>query len=402
MSRYEKYNHVKANWLQEIPEGWELKKAKYCFSYTTGFTPPTGQDEFYNEGITWITIADMNKQIVDESATTLSNLAVEKYNPDLTIKDSLLYSFKLSVGKVAFAGKDLYTNEAIISIPPSKDYDVRFLYYTLPEQLLQNANENIYGAKILNQELIKNAFICCPSPEEQTAIANYLDEKTAQIHKLISNKQQLIELLKIERTAIINKAVSGEGKNWERKKLKYVARLRDEVIEDSDFKIAVENIENGTGRLINMQEEKTYQGQLSSFKKDDTIFNKLRPYLHKVYFAEKDGGLFGELLIITSNGELIPEFLFYKLFDKEFIDFVDSSTQGTKMPRANWADFISQLFISFPKDKAQQQQIVSHINVETLRIDNTISKIEREIELIQEYKTALISEVVTGKQKVVN
>ena len=195
--------------------------------------------------------------------------------------------------------------------------------------------------------------------------------------------------------------MSGEGKNWKRKKLKYIAKLRDELIDNSDFKIAVENIESASGRLINMQEEKNYEGQLSAFKKGDTIFNKLRPYLHKVYFAEKDGGLFGELLVIYSIGEIIPEFLFYKLFSKEFIDIVDGSTQGTKMPRANWNDFISQLLISFPKDKKEQTVIVQYILTETQRTDITISKIEKEIVLLQEYRTALISEVVTGKVKII-
>ena len=70
------------------------------------------------------------------------------------------------------------------------------------------------------------------------------------------------------------------------------------------------------------------------------------------------------------------------------------------MPRANWNDFISQLLISFPKDKKEQTIIVNRIQTETQRIDNTISKTEKEIELMNEYRTALISEVVTGKIKV--
>lgn len=401
INRYDKYKPANIKWIGEIPAHWELSKAKYYFKYTTGFTPPTGQDEFFNEGITWVSIADMNKKVIEESETTLSRLAIEKYKPALTNKDSLLYSFKLSIGKVAFAGKDLYTNEAIISILPDDTYDVRYFYYTLPEQLLKNANENIYGAKMLNQELIRNANISFPPKEEQTVIANYLDEKTAQIDKFIANKKQLIELLKEERTVIINKAVSGEGKNWKKKKLKYIAKLREEEIPDCDFKIAVENIESDTGKIINISNEKTYQGLLAKFNSGDTIFNKLRPYLHKVYFAERNGGLYGELLILFSQGEVIPEFLYYILFSKSFIDIVDSSTQGTKMPRASWSDFISQLIVSFPKSKEEQISIVQYINISTENIDNTISKIKNEIELMQEYRTALISEVVTGKQKVI-
>ncbi|HTB07923.1 MAG TPA: restriction endonuclease subunit S [Bacteroidia bacterium] len=400
MKPYPAYKSSGIDWLPKIPSHWEMSKAKYYFRYTTGFTPPTGQDELYNEGITWVTIADMNQKIVSDSVNTLAQLAIGRYKPDLTVKGSLLFSFKLSVGKVAFAGRDLYTNEAIISILPDEKYDVRYFYYTLPEQLLQNANENIYGAKMLNQELIRNASICFPPLKDQMVIANYLDKKTAQIDNLIANKQKLIELLKEERMSVIDEAMDGKGRNWEKKKLKYIAKLRDEIIDNADVKIAVENIESGTGKLVNMGGERDYDGQLSAFKRGDTIFNKLRPYLHKVYFAEHNGGLFGELLIIYSTGELLPGFLFYKLFSKSFIDIVDGSTQGTKMPRANWESFICQLLISFPDDKKEQAIIVNHIQTETERIDDLICKIEKEIELMQEYRTALISEVVTGKIKI--
>ena len=149
MKRYEKYKPSGIDWLPQIPSQWKMSKAKYYFKYTTGFTPPSGEDDFYNGEIIWVTIADMNQKIVSQSANTLSQLAIERYKPDVTKRGSLLFSFKLSVGKVAYAGKDLYTNEALISILPDANYDVRYFYYTLPEQLLQNANENIYCSQYL-------------------------------------------------------------------------------------------------------------------------------------------------------------------------------------------------------------------------------------------------------------
>ncbi len=65
------------------------------------------------------------------------------------------------------------------------------------------------------------------------------------------------------------------------------------------------------------------------------------------------------------------------------------------MPRASW-DFIRNLKIGLP-DKEEQGTIVQHIIKETKKIDHTISRIQKEIDLLQEYRTALISEVVTGK-----
>jgi type I restriction enzyme, S subunit len=418
MTKYDKYKPSVSVWLDKIPNNWEMKKSKYVFSYTTGFTPPTGQNEYYNGEFIWVTISDMDRKIIIDSSNKISQLAIAKLSPSLTRKESLLFSFKLSVGKVAFAGNDLYTNEAIISIAPSDNISLHYLYYILPHQLLQNANENIYGAKILNQELIRNALITVPPITEQTAMATYLDEKTAQIDNFISAKKKLIKLLKEERAVIINNAVT-KGINpdaklkpsgidwlgdipvhWQMKKLKYLVGLRDEAVDDCDFKISVENIESGSGRLIAKNNEVEYSGSLSKFYTADTIFNKLRPYLHKVYFAENDGGLYGELLILFSRGELFNKFLFYRMFSKGLIDVVDSSTYGTKMPRANWDNFISHLLIAFPKSLAEQEAIVEYIDGKLEGIYSTIAKIEKEIKLIQEYRTALIGEVVTGKIKV--
>ena len=150
-----------------------------------------------------------------------------------------------------------------------------------------------------------------------------------------------------------------------------------------------------------MENENNCEGRITAFKIGDIVFNKLRPYLHKVYFADREGGTLGELLIITSNGKLAPKFLFYKLFSKSFIDIVDSATQGTKKPRANWNDFICTLPVDYPAEITEQNLIVGYLDEVIKEKEDAISKINREIELLKEYKKALISEVVTGKIKIV-
>ena len=414
---------------QGIPEEWEIKKIKHL-CYVKGRVGWKGlkASEFLIKGFAYlVTGTDFKGGLVDWK--NCYQIDEERYLEDPYIQlrnDDLLITKDGTIGKLAIVenlDKPACLNSGIFVVRSLIDnFSTRYLYWILRSTIFSNYNNyTSYGSTI--QHLYQNVFVefnfCFPMSAEQTDIANYLDNKTAKIDTLIEKKKKLIELLKEERTAIINQAVTrGINPNvklkdsgiewlgqipehWEVKKLKYVAKLRDELIDKSDFKIAVENIESGSGKLVGMEEHKNYQGKLSAFRNGDTIFNKLRPYLHKVYYAEQDGGLFGELLIIYSFGEIIPKFLFYKLFSKIFIDIVDGSTQGTKMPRANWSDFISLLPISFPKDKDEQVQIVQHIETDMKRIDGTISKIEREIELLAEYRTALINEVVTGKVKVI-
>lgn len=183
--------------------------------------------------------------------------------------------------------------------------------------------------------------------------------------------------------------------HWDLKKMKYSVEKIDEIILASNLLIAVENIESGTGRLIGLEKKNNYEGHINGFKKGDVIFNKLRPYLSKVYRAEKDGGCFGELLILRgANNQMENGFLFYLMFSKPFIDTVDSSTHGTKMPRANWDSFIKQMGIPIPSFE-EQTQIANYLDQKTTEIDTLITKKEQLIKLLEEERTAMINQAVT-------
>ncbi len=183
--------------------------------------------------------------------------------------------------------------------------------------------------------------------------------------------------------------------NWKLLKLKYIASKIDEVFNgESNLKIAVENIEGYTGQLINL-DDFNYESELSKFLRNDILFNKLRPYLGKVYIADSIGGAFGELLVLrVFNQEILPRFLFFIMINKKFIDLVDSSTTGAKMPRASWEDFIKHISIPIPS-LTQQNKIVAYLDQEVAKIDALIKKKIRLVELLEEKKKATISQAVT-------
>ena len=200
------------DWIGLIPEHWEIKRFKDVFrKYTTGLTPESKIGENFSDDkrFTWVTIGDMTSRVIFESAMSLSEKVVIEKQPVISPKGSLLFSFKLSIGKTAFAGKDLYTNEAIVSIPPTKYADLNYFYYTLPSVCYNNATENIYGAKMLNQKIIANMLMIFPPLSEQQAIADYLDEKCAKIDAAIENITKQIEASKRLKKAIINEAICG-------------------------------------------------------------------------------------------------------------------------------------------------------------------------------------------------
>ncbi len=207
--------------IGKIPKHWKIKRFKEIFRKThSGWTPDTKKNEGYGGSNIWITIKDMDQAVLTRSKNTLSDHAVFGSSIPLTPKGSLLFSFKLSIGKVAFAGCDLYTNEAIITIEKEPKVNLNYFYYSLPVFLVLNAKENIYGAKLLNQGLISNTPIPLPPEDVQDVIADYLENRSKEINEQVSLIQIQIDKQKELRIAVINDAVTGRIKVSENNKEK--------------------------------------------------------------------------------------------------------------------------------------------------------------------------------------
>ena len=119
-----------------MKEGWNYIDFKDVFPIKMGKTPPRGDKSSWDEKKEthnkWVSIADISNnegKIIEDTKEYISDSAAAKINK--VTKGSLLMSFKLSIGRMAFAGDDLYTNEAIIAIPESNKYILRFVYYYL-------------------------------------------------------------------------------------------------------------------------------------------------------------------------------------------------------------------------------------------------------------------------------
>lgn len=208
LPRYAEYKDSAIPWLGKIPEHWEVTKTKYVCSFSTGWTPPTGDTSSYEGENLWANISDLGAKTIIDTAKRISDAAALKSGIELSPEGSLLFSFKLSIGQVSFAGCDMFTNEAIATFRGSDELALPFAYYAFPLFLVQNASENIYGAKLLNQELIRGAAYALPPIEEQTAIAAFLDRETAKIDALIAEQEKLIALLAEKRQATISHAVT--------------------------------------------------------------------------------------------------------------------------------------------------------------------------------------------------
>jgi type I restriction enzyme S subunit len=183
---------------------------------------------------------------------------------------------------------------------------------------------------------------------------------------------------------------------WNAQRLKYCIELVNDKVDGNTTDLpytGLEHVESRTGkRIFNNGAPATSEGQANRFKSGDVLFGKLRPYLAKVLRATEEGICTGELLVIRPKAA-IQDYLFNYLLSKDFITVVDGSTYGAQMPRASW-EFIGNLPILLPSND-EQYAIAAFLGRETARIDQLIAKKERQIELLQEKRSALISHAVT-------
>lgn len=263
---------------------------------------------------------------------------------------------------------------------------------------------------------MKRITIPVPDLAEQHLIAEFLNEKCSEVDSLTADIEKQIKTLQEYKKSVITEAVTkGLDPNvemkdsgvewigimpkvWSLKPLKHCVNLKTTKSKTKDGYVGLEHIKSWEGRLSSLpNEEAIPEGDTLVFTKGDVLFGKLRPYLAKCFFALHDGSCSTEFLVlkpITINGR----FLKFSLLTSSFIDTVNMSTNGVKMPRANW-DFIGTIKMPIP-DIKEQLVIANFLDTKCAEIDSIVEEKQKQLEIFAQYKQSLIYEYVTGKKAV--
>ena len=416
-------------WIGEIPETWEIKRIKEEYSLQAGFTPDTKNESYYDEnGYDWVTISDIEDgKTIFSTKKKVSQKYITEFSPSIIPKGSLLYSFKLSVGQTAFAGKELYSNEAIAAFFPDESISLSFLRYS-SFLIVENAETNIYGAKILNRERIKNALVVYPPLSDQQKIAAHLDRKCTQIDALISNAQQQIEKLKAYKQSVITETVTkgldpdvtmkDSGVEWIGEipehcslvPMKYLAEaIGDGIhatpnydINGNVFFINGNNIgeeqlqfKESTNR-INSEELAKYKAPHLT---NNTIMISLNGTYGKTSFYNDEPVLLGKSAgYITLKPSVNKKYIRYYLQSGIAKLIIDLSLAGTTIPNVSLRT-LNTILVIYP-ELQEQEEIVAYLDRKCSQIDRLIAIKQQKIEKLQQYKKSLIYEYVTGKKEV--
>lgn len=422
-------------WIGEIPEGWEVVKVKHRYKFHTGWTPPTGKEEMFIGENLWANISDLGENLLFDTAKRISDAAAKQYNIHLSKKDELMFSFKLSIGTVSFCGVEMYTNEAIATFEKG-DNSLRFLFYAAPLFVVANANENIYGAKLLNQQLIRNAHLILPHLPKQQAIAGHLDKKCELIDRTIEKQKTVVEKLHSYKQSLITETVTkgldptvkmkpsgiewiGDiPEGWEVRKLKYLGNLNangvDKKIQDGEklyksvhymnvYNNSLSEIKNSEDYLIiSATDEKVNSCTLL---KGDVLFTNSSETPDDmghstVVFENLNNTLFGyHLMRFRPKVEICLQFEKYLFGSYYMRKWFEYRSIGMTRYGVSYSEFANALIIL--PTLSEQQAIVDYLDTKCTQIGNAINNKQKLINKLTDYKKSLIYECVTGKKEII-
>ena len=390
-----------------MKEGWTYKKLGEIYPIIMGKTPPRNITRFWDTNKEshnlWVSIADLSKNegkniydtkeyITDEATKNITKIP----------KGSLLVSFKLTLGKMAFAGTDLYTNEAIMSLNGNKDYNLRFLYYyfsSLDWGNLAVGNEKVKG-KTLNKKSLAEIPIVILSLEEQQTIVEKLDSAFTKIDALKKNAEKNLENAR----ALFQKVLAEEmtpKEGWEDKSLKELTSEIGDGLHGTPnysddgnyFFVNGNNLENGfieikeNTKRVSFGEFEKYKLNLNS----STVFLSINGTIGKTAFYNGEPIILGKsACYINVLPTLLKEFLRYYLISDGFMNYAKRNSRQATITNLGLKEIRNMPI--FSPSLSEQQAIVEKLDALSEKVRQLEENQKKVIAECDNLKQAILKE----------
>lgn len=433
MKKIYTYSHYKKSdvvWLREVPNHWKIIKAKRIFIETSikGFP-----DEV-------LLAATQNKGVIPKSHYGKTTVTATKNFETLKLveKGDFVISLRSFQGGIEYAHFKGIISPAYTILKPQEEVVHKYYRYILKSKRyisgLTLLVTGIREGQNIDTSKFKDSYLPLPPKSEQTTIAKFLDYKLEKIDRFIFKKKQLIDLLDEQKNAIINQAVTkGLDKNvpmkpsgiewfgdipahWEVKKLKYIGKCQNGISAGAEYFgsgfpfITYGDVYNqcslpltGSGLAKSSEADRVNYSVI----KGDIFFTRTSETIEEIGFAStclktiENATFSGFVIRVRPNPNILfdnfSKFYFRSSLHRRF--FVKEMNLVTRASLSQV--LLKKLPILIPPIK-EQKSISLYIDKETQKINKTITTIKKEITLVEEYKTALIAEAVTGKIDVRN
>ncbi|MDC3012376.1 restriction endonuclease subunit S [SAR86 cluster bacterium] len=452
MKRYDSYKDSGVEWIGQIPSDWECIRLGMLGDFSSsGIDKKSNEDETPVRMVNYTDIIQSRKYYPIQTG--------EKEYMRVTTPQSKFEEHKLERGDMVFIpSSETHEDLGYSSLIDFDEEDIVYSYHILRyktkkpvyhyykkylinhHSVLNQFSSECKGTtrQIIGRDVFNNVRVVIPPISEQQQIVSFLDTKTSLIDSLIEKTQRKIELLKEKRTSLINEVVT-KGLNpnvemkdsgvewigdipshWDRVPLKYEIEILTDFTSNGSFKSLRENVEyleEGFSRLVRLTDLRVNLENDGIFISEDShnflckselfggeilisCVGRYTGFVTKMLFNKGKCSLGPNMYLIRNRIESSNvDYLIYLLNSDLIQSGLKNGINKTTQEKIN-KDNVKDLQIVRPP-LSEQQQIVEYLDEQTQIIDNTISIEEKRIELLKEYRQSLISEVVTGKKRVV-
>ena len=379
---------------------WKKVKLGDIFNLQMGKTPLRENKLYWNKGkYNWISISDMNfsEKYVSFTKEKITNLAVKECGIKIIPKNTVIMSFKLSIGKVKIVNDDIYSNEAIMAFIPKENIpiDKNFLYYSLKTiKWNEGINKAVKGLT-LNKALISQKEIFLPNLAIQQEIASNLDSIADFLDLRRKQLNYLKELNKSLFTKIFRDPLLNDKKEWNFFKIKDIGK----IISGSTPSTNIPEYWNGEylwitpaelnddSFIVNSTDRKlTYLGVKASSLIElpiGTVLLSSRAPIGKVAIVGEKMFCNQGFKNIIPNEEVNPIYLYYILKEKkEYLNFLGRGVTFKELSK----EIVENISIKIPPIELQNKFAKRIEKIEKLKFE-----IEKSIETAQNLYDSLIS-----------
>jgi type I restriction enzyme S subunit len=417
-------------WIPEIPSDWELKRIKLLFDFNKNIVGKTSAD--------YDVLSLTTKGVIKRDIESGKGKFPASFDGYQIIKPNsimlCLFDMDVTPRVVGHVDDDGIISAAYTNIIPKKDINAKYYYYYF---LLQDKNKSLLalgtGIRItLNKDFFGTLKIPFPPIEVQNNIVAYLDKKNNEIDKFIRNKERLIEILEERKKDVIDTAftkglnpnnefkatdidwLTHLPKHWSLKRLKFLTKIISKGSTPS-----TEGREMTTEGIRFIKAENIYKSKVTEEPAFfiDTFTHRI---LKRSQLQENDllfviaGATIGKVAILSeeflpaNTNQAVSFIRLKKMIDVEFCyywlhsNFITTNIwlKAVTSAQPNLAmEDLGNLSIPYPSD-IEKEEIVKYVKKEHQIIDLAISKAQKEISSIKEYREALITDLVNGKRSV--
>jgi type I restriction-modification system DNA methylase subunit/restriction endonuclease S subunit len=346
--------------------------------FNIGGTPSRSINEYYENGTNlWASVRELNGGYIYDTKEKITDLGVQKSSVKLFEKDTILFSFKLSIGKTAIVGNPLYTNEAIAGIS-SKNNTIlnnKYLYYYLTINDFSKLGSGILGNGSLNKKSLDKIKIPIPTIEKQNEIVEYLDFIYEKANK--TSHQKITQLKKLNEYCLNNQKIFGDNvikTLGEVCEINYGTRIVKSNNTEGEYPVY------GSGRAMFSTNTFNREGFNILIARFALSVECIRFINEKIFL--NDSGL----SIKPKNDILLEKYIGYYLLYNQNIIY--QCARGTAQKNLDIDKFKS-IKISIPSIE-KQKEIIEYCDLN----DTLINQLEKEIEQNKKQATLYLSSIM--------